>query len=275
MPHPTLRLFDGTEDTSPELNGDVQVLQSALIKFGFNVQVDGIFGSETEGAVRQFQLDHDLYVDGVVGPATWAALANTTALDPATTLPTTISATNQMMTAQLNEAAKFRQFIDDAGTTSAISSALIAGIGSRESGWGLLLRPTGPGGTGDFAARRFPTAFRASALPPDGGFGRGLMQIDFDAFEFARTGNWKDPQANIDFGCKVLKGNVDLLARKTSLQGSALFRAAIAAYNSGAGNVLQAIRDGRDIDFYTTGRNYSADVLNRAGFFQAAGWSHS
>jgi soluble lytic murein transglycosylase-like protein len=99
------------------------------------------------------------------------------------------------------------------------------------------------------------------------------MQIDFDAFEFARTGNWRDPGENIAFGCKVLSDNLALLGRKTTLTGGQLLQASIAAYNCGAGNVLQAIRDGRDLDFYTTKRNYSADVLNRSGFFQAHGWS--
>ena len=110
-------------------------------------------------------------------------------------------------------------------------------------------------------------------MPPDGGgYGRGLMQIDFDAFEFARTGNWKDPEANINFGCTVLKGNIDLLGRKTSLTGRDLLQAAIAGYNCGAGNVLTAIRNGHPVDFFTTGRNYSQDVFNRAGFFQNMGW---
>jgi soluble lytic murein transglycosylase-like protein len=47
---------------------------------------------------------------------------------------------------------------------------------------------------------------------------------------------------------------------------------ALAGYNAGPGNALRAIRDGRDVDFYTTGRDYSKDVLNRAGFFQLHGW---
>jgi hypothetical protein len=45
-------------------------------------------------------------------------------------------------------------------------------------------------------------------------------------------------------------------------------RAATAAYNCGIGNVLNALRGSLDLDYYTSGRNYASDVLNRAGWFQ-------
>jgi peptidoglycan hydrolase-like protein with peptidoglycan-binding domain len=37
-------------------------------------QIDGIFGAVTKSAVEQFQRDSRLTADGIVGPATWAAL---------------------------------------------------------------------------------------------------------------------------------------------------------------------------------------------------------
>lgn len=98
------------------------------------------------------------------------------------------------------------------------------------------------------------------------------MQIDFDAFPFAQTGNWQDPQANITFGCQVLRNNFVFLSSHTTLQGMMLLRGAIAAYNCGAGNVRNAVQQSRDVDFFTAHANYSADVLNRAGFFQQQGW---
>jgi peptidoglycan hydrolase-like protein with peptidoglycan-binding domain len=48
----------------------VKLLQEAL----GGIKVDGVFGPETEAAVRQFQASRQLTVDGVVGPNTGAAL---------------------------------------------------------------------------------------------------------------------------------------------------------------------------------------------------------
>lgn len=38
------------------------------------VSVDGIFGYYTDYWLKDFQSKHGLSVDGIVGPATWAAL---------------------------------------------------------------------------------------------------------------------------------------------------------------------------------------------------------
>lgn len=53
----------------------VQLLQQAL----GSIKVDGVFGPETEAAVRSFQASHGLTVDGVVGALTSAALRNASA----------------------------------------------------------------------------------------------------------------------------------------------------------------------------------------------------
>lgn len=37
---------------------------------------DGVYGSQTQAAVRQFQQSQNLPVDGIVGPQTWGAMLN-------------------------------------------------------------------------------------------------------------------------------------------------------------------------------------------------------
>jgi Putative peptidoglycan binding domain/Transglycosylase SLT domain len=273
MSRPVLRLFDGFDHTTPDLRQEVKELQAELSKEGFAVKKDGLFGHDTENAVKSFQRSHRLYEDGIAGPVTWAVLLETEPPDLEKTFETTFPRNSASLLEQLAKAEEYRSFIDEAGEEHSFQPSVIAAVGSRESHWGILLRPAGPAGTGDFTKRRFPTRYREGPLPPDkGGFGRGLMQIDFDAHEFARSGNWQDPRANIFYGCEVLSSSLKFLKEKTDLEGLGLLRAALAGYNSGPGNVLTAYRDDRDLDFYTTGRDYSKDALNRAGFFQLHGW---
>ncbi len=273
MAGPVLRLFDGYPNSNPELCDDVKTLQNALKKDGFDIDVDGLFGKHTEDIVKRFQSEHNLYDDGIVGPLTWAALSNQPAPDIKNVIQTTYAKDNPSLAKQLGIISDYKDIIIASSGKYGIKPSVILGLGSRESGWGLALNPQGPAGTGDTIKRRFPTQFRTGPLPPDGGgFGRGLLQVDFDAHEFGRTGNWKDPAANIDYGCGVLSSSLDFMARKTDLKDIALTRAGIAGYNCGPGNVLKAVRDGLDVDFYTFGRDYSKDVLNRAGWFQLFGW---
>jgi peptidoglycan hydrolase-like protein with peptidoglycan-binding domain len=50
---------------------DVQRLQDDLSKLGYKVgTINGVFSLTTEEAVIQFQKDHSLTVNGVVGPET-------------------------------------------------------------------------------------------------------------------------------------------------------------------------------------------------------------
>src|SRR6185437_7329179 len=52
--------------------------QVRLLQQKLGITADGIFGSQTEAAVRAFQAAHGLEVDGIVGPRTSAALAGET-----------------------------------------------------------------------------------------------------------------------------------------------------------------------------------------------------
>lgn len=61
---------------------DVTYLQQCLTAKGYGVgSIDGVFGSKTLEAVKAFQAENNLTVDGVVGAKTWAALEGKTSSD--------------------------------------------------------------------------------------------------------------------------------------------------------------------------------------------------
>jgi hypothetical protein len=62
--------------TSPRMRGEaVREVQEALVAAGYDVGgVDAIFGPGTDAALRQFQRDNNLEVDGILGDETAAAL---------------------------------------------------------------------------------------------------------------------------------------------------------------------------------------------------------
>lgn len=262
---PSLRLFDGFEKTSPQLSSVVLGAQKLLRAAGQTVKLDGLFGKDTEAAVRAYQESVSLKQDGVIGPRTWAALygqpavRNSERCNTPTRLgfvdihfQTNISPSHSAHLRIEREAEKYRPMIKEIADAVGLPCALVAAIGSRESQWGLLLTPEGPAGKGDH------------------GHGRGLLQIDDRFHEFAKSGNWQDPHENISYGINLLASYADRL--RTYYENMGLLKAAVAAYNCGTSNVKQATMNAHDVDFYTTGRDYSKDVLNRAGWFQLRGW---
>lgn len=59
----------------PMRGDDVAALQERLLELGYDAdRADGVFGRQTESALRSFQRDYGLLVDGVCGPATLRAL---------------------------------------------------------------------------------------------------------------------------------------------------------------------------------------------------------
>lgn len=268
--HTTLMLNDGI--FVPQLKDEVKQLQTLLKELGLlrdapgAPAVDGLFGGMTAEAVRAFQGRRALEVDGIVGPRTWASLLGVD-VDEIEILPRPgitfggrfpTSRGPNALKAQLDEIERrgYESMIKAAAADFGFQPSLIGGIGSRESFWGLILNPPGPGGTGD------------------NGHGRGLMQIDDRAFpDWIATGQWRQPEKNIRFGCKVLADNRRFFESRLAGSGDLFVRATVASYNAGPGNVIKAIRDGDDPDSRTTGRDYSRDVLDRAGWFQQfANW---
>jgi N-acetylmuramoyl-L-alanine amidase len=66
-------------------NGDVWDLQARLNKLGYSTKRDGVYGHETERQVIQFQKDHNLRIDGIVGAQTWGQLKKMTESHPGKT----------------------------------------------------------------------------------------------------------------------------------------------------------------------------------------------
>lgn len=259
----TLRLWDGYDHTSPELAGAVTELQEKLSEQGFQLGVDGLFGPQTEAVVLRFQKAMGLVEDGIAGPKTWAALTGSTPVEGQ--FETTYAESSIHMRRAETAAKAYVAHIRAAAEVAQVPMAVICGIGARESRWGLALTPPGAAGTGDFIRR-------GGELPPDGkGYGRGLMQIDYNAHPFARGEDWKDPGRNIAYGGTVLAEGMAWAARR-GLEGNAQLRAALAAYNCGPRNVGRALDTGRDVDYYTSHRDYSRDVLSLAGWYQLRGW---
>jgi hypothetical protein len=117
----------------------------------------------------------------------------------------------------------------------------------------------------------------------DGGHGRGWLQIDdrfhgpwLKAHPGIPSGSWGPPKngANaLAVGCvptlthstlkaiELLQGAMSVAAAN-GLERERRLRFAVAAYNAGPGGALRGLRHG-DVDAFTTGNDYSADVLGR------------
>lgn len=66
-----------TTEHTISLSSESQGRQVEMLQEALGVAVDGVYGPETEEAVRSFQSSRGLTVDGIVGPATIAALRST------------------------------------------------------------------------------------------------------------------------------------------------------------------------------------------------------
>ncbi|MHB8235581.1 MAG: NlpC/P60 family protein, partial [Solirubrobacteraceae bacterium] len=63
-----------TTEHTISLNSESQGRQVEMLQEALGISADGVYGPQTEEAVRSFQGRHGLTVDGIVGPATIAAL---------------------------------------------------------------------------------------------------------------------------------------------------------------------------------------------------------
>lgn len=170
---------------------------------------------------------------------------------------------------------KYAPIFVQAGREVGVSPIILAALMERETGYG-----------------------KGCKLPECRGYsGRdfGLMQINKDAHPdfFTKTVGgvpaYQVPVESVRYGARVLKDLMGYFSRqgqgtytvgakkaallattpgkkpdKRPLEGSDLFWAAIAAYNAGQGNVMQAFVSDRSFDAVTTKGDYGRNVLDRA-----------
>ena len=128
---PANRAIEIREGGLPLSSGSQGALVSQVQRV-LGVSVDGIFGPETDQAVRRFQYASKLQVDGIVGPTTWAALFGGGQGAVGGDAPPQVK---QQLAETLRDAG--RQLAVQAGATSADNGASI------ERGWEALGDPTG------------------------------------------------------------------------------------------------------------------------------------
>ena len=68
---------------------DVTELQKLLNSNGYSLKTDGIYGANTQAAVKDYQKKNNLSVDGIAGDQTWGALTKNNTTQPATGTGTT------------------------------------------------------------------------------------------------------------------------------------------------------------------------------------------
>lgn len=98
---------------------EVKKLQQSLAAAGYAVDVDGIYGDQTAAAVRKYQQENGLAVDGMAGDQTLGKL-----YQPKATQPTTADAGQKAKTSAAPAAPDYSAYEYDATTDDAYMQAL-------------------------------------------------------------------------------------------------------------------------------------------------------
>jgi len=127
----------------PMLRGDdVADLQRRLGGMGFDAgRVDGIFGPNTEGALREFQRNCGLTVDGVFGPASWQAVARLTGRERfATTVVASVREEETLLRGPRTLAGR-RVVVAEPGGLHALATAVARAVGRAGAAVSVLQHP--------------------------------------------------------------------------------------------------------------------------------------
>ncbi|XP_061686386.1 lysozyme g-like [Syngnathoides biaculeatus] len=154
-----------------------------------------------------------------------------------------VAASDALARTDLARVDKYKDVIKRVGEQKGIDPAIIAGIISRESRAGNVLKD----GWGD------------------NGNGWGLMQVD-KRYHTPR-GEW-DSEEHLCHGTDILIGSIKQIKKKfPNWTAEQQLKGGIAAYNIGVGGVKTYER----MDVGTTGNDYSSDVVARAQWYKSQG----
>jgi N-acetylmuramoyl-L-alanine amidase len=127
--------------SQPLTGDDVFALQERLLELGYDAgRPDGAFGAQTERALRNFQRDFGLVVDGICGPATLRSLRQ---LSPKVRGGRPVFLREQERVRQAGPLLRGKRIIIDPGHGGADQGVLVAGIAEADLMWDLARRLEG------------------------------------------------------------------------------------------------------------------------------------
>lgn len=153
-----------------------------------------------------------------------------------------------------------RQAIEDSQTIE-FDEALLAAMAYRET-VGIISRYKDTHHLKELATLTRGDYSRRSGEAEPQYHGFSFWQIDIDSFpDFIKSGDWKDPYKACRKAIAVLDGKMRYIRGRVSLDKDRLYRASIAAYNCGEGNVVKVLKARQDVDSRTAHGDYSKSVL--------------
>lgn len=127
--------------SSPVHGDDVFALQERVTELGYDAgRPDGLFGARTEQALRNFQRDYGLAVDGICGPATVRALRQ---LSPRATGGRPVFLREQEQVRQAGPRLRGKRIVIDPGHGGGDAGVVVAGVREADLAWDLARRLEG------------------------------------------------------------------------------------------------------------------------------------
>lgn len=167
--------------------------------------------------------------------------------------PRGVSGSQSDVRVRMNELNKYKHCFDQAAKDNCIEASVIGAMASRESNVGASLTSAGLG---------------------DGGHGYGIMQCDLytSGMDCRRCDPFSCCHIEMMVREKIIPDIKYMQSKFPSSPVEGQLQAAIAAYNTGRGRVHSTSYT--SVDRYTTGHDYSNDVIARAQYLKNHyGWS--